>query len=230
MICTFTVADLPSRCRLALEGYATYDTITLNGAAIPAPDGWLIDEDWQTAEITPLLKTGVNELLLTFRYNTDMELENFALAGDFGVSRIHPDEGWRADNLQLTALPTHITDGAWADNGLPFYTGRLTYHVPVHSDGSPCVLDLSHAQALGYAVTVNGHREARLCTPFLFDLTHRLTDGENLLHIQLIPGRKNLLGPLHVDNPSFADPYDFRFDHPGWQEEYALNTFRLNAR
>ena len=230
MQCTFTVADLPSRCRLALEGYAVYDTVTLNGRAIPVPDGWLIDEDWQTAEIAPLLQIGANELLLTFRYNTDMELENFALAGDFAVSRIRREDGWLAHNLQLTALPARITDGPWADNGLPFYTGRLTYHVPVHSDGTPCVLDLSRSQALGYAVTIGNHREARLCAPFVFDLTHHLTKGENMLQIQLIPGRKNLLGPLHVDNPTFADPYDFRFDSAGWQEAYTLHTFGLNGR
>ena len=111
---------------------------------------------------------------------------------------------------------------------MPFYTGRLTYHVPVYSDGAPCVLDLSDAQALGYAVTVNGHREARLCSPFVFDLTDHLKMGENILHIELIPGRKNLLGPLHVENPGMADPYDFRFDNHRWQEEYALHTFRLN--
>ena len=227
MRCVFTVADIPAECRLAIEGYTTYDAVTLNGTAIPAPDGWLIDPDWQTAKIAPLLKTGENELLLTFRYDTDMELENFALAGDFGVTRIHPEAGWLADNLQVTALPSQIDGGAWADNGLPFYTGRLTYHVPVCGAGAPCVLDLSDAQALGYAVTLNGHREARLCSPFVFDLTDHLKPGENTLHIQLIPGRKNLLGPLHVENPDIADPYDFRFDNHRWQEEYALHTFRL---
>lgn len=228
MRCVFTVAAVPAECRLALEGYATYDSVTLNGAAVPAPDGWLIDLDWQTADVAPLLKSGENELLLTFRYNTDMELENFALAGTFGVTRIHPEAGWLAENLQVTALPPQIDSGAWADNGLPFYTGRLTYHMPVHSDGTPCVLDLSRARALGYAVTVNDHREARLCPPFVFDLTDRLTAGDNTLHVQLIPGRKNLLGPLHVDNPGFADPYDFRFDSAGWQEEYTLHTFYLH--
>lgn len=90
------------------------------------------------------------------------------------------------------------------------------------------MLDLSRAQALGYAVTVNGHRTARLCPPFVFDLSPALQAGENHLQIQLIPGRKNLLGPLHVDNPTFADPYDFRFDSPGWQDAYTLHTFGLH--
>lgn len=226
--CRFTVAELPSDCRLAIEDFAVYDSVTLNGAAVPAPDGWLIDPDWQTSPIAPLLREGENELLLTFRYSTDTELENLALAGDFGVSPIRPEQGWTADNLQLTRLPQRITAGAWADNGLPFYTGRLTYHLTLDSDGTPCVLDLSRAQALGYAVTVNGHRTARLCPPFVFDLSPSLQVGENHLQIQLIPGRKNLLGPLHVDNPTFADPYDFRFDSPGWQDAYTLHTFGLH--
>ena len=136
--------------------------------------------------------------------------------------------GWLAENIQVTALPPRIDGGAWADNGLPFYTGRLTYHLPFCSDGTPCALDLSQAQALGYAVTVNDRREARLCPPFVFDLSDHLHTGDNLLHIQLIPGRKNLLGPLHVENPAMADPYDFRFDNDRWQKEYALHTFRLN--
>lgn len=229
MRCVFTVAAIPTACRLALEGYSTYDAITLNGGTIPTPDGWLIDPDWQTVDVASMLRLGENELLLTFRYDTDIELENFALAGTFGVSRIRPEMGWLAENVQVTALPSRIDGGAWADNGLPFYTGRLTYHLPFYSDGTPCALDLSQAQALGYAVTVNDHREARLCPPFVFDLSDHLRAGDNILHIQLIPGRKNLLGPLHAENPVMADPYDFRFDSHWWQEEYALHTFRLNT-
>ncbi len=225
MRCVFTVATVPPRCRLAIEGYHTYDAVTLNGARVPAPDGWFLDPDFQTVDVAPLLQVGQNELILTFRYDTDMEIENMLLLGDFGVFRIEEQKGWLADNLQITTLPSQINSGAWAENGLPFYTGRLTYHCTVHSDGSPCVLDLSEARALGYAVTVNGQRTAKLCPPFMFDLP--LQAGENRLEIQLIPGRKNLLGPLHAENPVMADPYDFRFDSHWWQDAYALHTFGL---
>lgn len=230
MRCTFRVAQLPTVCRLALEGYHTFERVTLNGVPLPPPTGYLIDPDLQTVEVTDLLQIGENTVELAFRYNTDIELENLMLAGDFAVYPIDPAAGMLADNLQLTALPPQITAGPWAENGLPFYTGRLTYYASAVSDGAPCVLDLSHIRALGCGVTAGGQRTVRLCPPFVFDLSSVIHAGENALEIELIPGRKNLLGPLHVENPSFTDPDDFRFDCPRWQEAYALHTFGLNGR
>ena len=224
---TFRVAELPPVCRLAMEGYHTFDRVTLNGELLPAPDGYLIDPDLQTVDVTGLLRTGENTVELTFCYNTDIELENMVLAGEFGVTRITPEDGMTAANLQLTALPRQLSGGGWGENGLPFYTGRLTYRCTVTGDGQPCVLDLSGVAALGCGVTLNGQRWVRLCMPFVFDLSAALCVGENALEIELIPGRKNLFGPLHVERTIITEPDDFRFDSPYWQADYALHTFGL---
>lgn len=186
----FRIAALPSVCQLAMEGYPHFDRVTLNETPLPPPTGYLIDPDLQTIDVTDLLQIGENTVELSFRYNTDIELENMALAGSFAVTRITASGAMVAENLQITALPQQITGDSWARNGLPFYTGRLTYGCSFLSDGEPCMLDLSDARALGCTVTLNGKREVRLCPPFVFDLSSALQPGENTLQIELIPGGK----------------------------------------
>jgi hypothetical protein len=223
----FRAAQVPEKCALVLEGYERFESVTLNGNPVPRPAGWLIDEDLQTASVEKLVQEGENVLEVRFRYGTDLELENMALAGIFGVGPIRSDEALNSNNVQLVALPETLTSGSWAENGLPFYTGRLTYHYEWTDDGTPCVLDLSRAKMLGCVVTHNGTRMARLCRPYKFDLTDTIKAGRNELQIQLIPGRKNILGPLHVERALIVEPDDFRFDSPFWQEDYQLHTYGL---
>jgi hypothetical protein len=223
----FMVSDLPISCALVLEGYDRFESVTLNGKPVPPPTGWFIDRDLQTVPVNDLLQLGDNILEVEFCYDTDMELENMALAGIFGVGPIRSDEALNSNNVQLVALPETLTSGSWAENGLPFYTGRLTYHYEWTDDGTPCVLDLSRAKMLGCVVTHNGTRMARLCRPYKFDLTDTIKAGRNELQIQLIPGRKNILGPLHVERALIVEPDDFRFDSPFWQEDYQLHTYGL---
>ena len=223
----FRAAQVPEKCALVLEGYERFESVTLNGKPVPRPAGWLIDEDLQTASVEKLVQEGENVLEVRFRYGTDLELENMALAGSFGVEAIRPGEALNSDNVQLVALPALLTGGSWADNGLPFYTGRLSYHYQWESDGHPCVLDLSQAKMLGCVVIHNGTRIAKLCRPYKFDLTDTIKAGRNELQIQLIPGRKNILGPLHVERALIVEPDDFRFDSPFWQEDYQLHTYGL---
>lgn len=223
----FTVAQMPAQCCLAMEGYATFDCVTLNGNPLPAPEGYLIDPDLQTIDVASYLQTGKNTVELTFFYNTDIELENMILAGDFAVTAIHPAQPLTARNLQIAALPDRITGGSWAENGLPFYTGRVTYFYEWEDSGEACVLDLSGMMALSCVVTHNGQRMVKLCPPFVFDLSDSIKPGKNRLEIELCAGRKNLLGPLHVERPTIVEPDDFRFDSPYWQDRYMLHTFGL---
>ena len=223
----FAVSELPDICCLALEGYHTFDCVSVNGYTLPAPDGYLIDPDLQTIDIANQLRTGENEILVTFRYNTDIELENVILAGNFAVYPISAERPMAAGNLQLCHLPQTITAGSWTENGLPFYTGRLTYICQFDSDGEPCVLDLTGIKALACTVELNTYKLTKVCPPFVFDLSDSVQKGSNELRIQLCAGRKNLFGPLHVERPTIVEPDDFRFDSPYWTGEYQLHDFGL---
>ena len=223
----FSVAELPGDCTLVMEGYDSFEAVTCNGIPLPRPDGHFIDQDLQTIPIAQYLQLGRNEVELTFHYCTDLELENMALVGNFAVTAKEKTDRLTAQNVQIAALPKQITSGAWAENGLPFYTGRLSYFYEWESNGAPCKLDLSDAKTLGCAIVLNGQKTTRLCPPFVFDLTDSLKKGENRLEIQLIAGRKNLLGPLHVEREKIVEPGDFHFGSPFWENGYMLHEYGL---
>ena len=223
----FTVAELPGSCDLVLEGYDSFDAVTCNGILLPRPEGYYIDQDLQTISVAQYLQLGHNEVELTFHYRTDLELENMALVGDFAVMAKERAGRLTAQNVQIAALPRRITSGAWAESGLPFYTGRLTYFYEWESNGTPCKLDLSGAKTIGCSIVLNGQKTTRLCQPYVFDLTDALQKGKNHLEIQLIAGRKNLLGPLHVERKEIVEPGDFYYGSPFWESGYTLHEYGL---
>lgn len=70
-----------------------------------------------------LLHLGRNEVILRTGYRESSNLEALYLMGNFGV---------RLDGARrtLTALPATLRVGSVTEQGLPFYSGKLTYLVP----------------------------------------------------------------------------------------------------
>ena len=111
---------------------------------------------------------------------------------------------------------------------MPFYTGSVFYRYRLECGADKTyLLDLTGIECTGCAVHVNGKSLVRLVSPFQFDLSDVLETGSNELEIELICGRKNILGPLHVTREGIVEPDDFRYDSPFWNKRYELNTFRL---
>ena len=86
---TFHVTEMPPVCKLAMEKPEDFET-TVNGKPVGNPDGWWVDEDIKLIDISSLLSPGENEIVLSFDYRADMELESLYLVGDFGVGRRTP--------------------------------------------------------------------------------------------------------------------------------------------
>jgi hypothetical protein len=63
--------------------------------------------------------------------------------------------------------------------------------------------------------------------PFEADITDSLADGVNDVVVEVIGGRKNILGPLHVPQEERTGPDQFSPDHPRWRFEYLLNDHGL---
>lgn len=237
----FHVTQPPAKLSVAMEGYANF-TVTVNGQIAPAPQGHWTDPDIATIDIASLVAPGNNEILLSCQYRPDIEIEDLYLVGDFGVAT----RGARkAGNLTLVAPIKRLAEGSWVGQGLDFYGGSVMYKVKL--DAPPAgrrvrlnipdkQLDMSGLPiACNYgpdsaparfctaaAIHVNGRTFVLPWAPFSADITDALTPGSNDIGVEIIGGRKNIMGPLHVPWNKMTGPGEFDPANPKWTDDYVL--------
>jgi hypothetical protein len=225
----FHVTDLPPACALALEQMDRY-RILVNGRPAGALTGWWVDEDLQTVDVTDLLKTGPNEIVLEFDYSPDMELEDMYLVGRFGVRTL--DAGPPAPgNVTLVGVPRTLTVGSWVGQGLDFYGGAVRYHLRLTRPGGRRRLRVSlpGVQCTAAAIRVGGRVFDLPWAPLAADITDAMAEGANDVAVEVFGGRKNILGPLHVPWGPWTGPGQFDPNHGEWTEAYHLTDHGLTA-
>ena len=224
------ITDLPASCKLALESPEDFD-ICVNGSYVSEfmeVDGWWVDDDIETVDITGVLQEGDNEILLTFAYRPDMELEEMYLVGDFGVAS-PGDEAPAPGRMTLVAPPEHLDEGSWVGQGLDTYGGAVIYHVEVQkpAEGRRCRIVLPEVECTAAVIHVGGEQFVLPWAPFVADITDALADGANDVAIEVIGGRHNILGPLHTPWEAWTGPGEFSPNNPKWRFEYYLNDHGL---
>jgi hypothetical protein len=219
----FHITDMPPKCALAIEQPGRFN-ITVNGRGVSAVSGSWLDEDIKTLDITAMLRPGDNDVTLSFDYQPDMEIEDVYLVGDFGVRLRNGQATRKPGAMTLVAQPTQLRAGSWIGQGLDFYTGAVKYHLTaikpagrrrlrVRLDGVACTAAALH---------VNGKTFAMPWAPFEADVTDALHEGHNEIDVEVIGGRKNTMGPLHVPWEAWTGPGQFDPDHGKWQLDYLL--------
>jgi hypothetical protein len=224
----FHITELPRRCVLASEQPQDY-TIEVNGKKAGVADGYWVDEDFKAIDITGLLQKGANRIQKTFNYRPNMELEDMYLAGDFGVSRLDASRPVSPDNVTLVSPVSRLGIGAWTGQGLDFYGGSVRYKFTVKkpSKSERLKLSLPNISCTAAAIHVGGKTITLPWAPFEADVTDSLVDGVNDIVVEVIGGRKNILGPLHVPPQKWTGPEQFNPDHQEWTFEYQLSRHGL---
>ena len=217
----FHVTDLPNRCALALERPEDYE-VTVNGHPAGEPDGCWVDEDIRTVDVTALLVAGDNEVLLTMDYRPDMELEDLYLVGDFGV-RLREGDAPAPGRMTLVAPPKRLAVGSWVGQGLDFYGGAVTYKLTIEPPAGKRVrIRLPGIDATAAAIHCGERTFVLPWPPFEAEITDALADGPNEVLVEVIGGRKNILGPLHVPHKPWTGPGEFDPGNADWRNEYQL--------
>lgn len=214
----FQTEKLPENpVQLAIEEPQNY-TITLNGKAISNEStGWWVDPAIKTLAIpSGYLVPGANQLELALDFRQDMNLEALYLLGDFGV---------RLDGTQktLTALPEKLAIGDLAGQGLPFYSGAVTYRVPVSlqaSSGQKAFLVTPKFE--GACVKTAGEKIIPW-PPYETDVTAQIKQGGEL-PVEVVLTRRNTFGPLHQVPVRVGGygPGNWVTEGKGWSQEYQL--------
>lgn len=226
---TITVADLPQGpLLLALERPDTA-RVTLNGTPLAAvPTGWWLDHAFKTIPLDPaLLHTGKNTLVVTYAYDAEHPgLEACYLLGDFGVQV----EGAQ---VSLTEKPTTLALGDWTCQGLPFYSGNVTYQTTVDSRpaaGERVFLRVPQYAGTAVHVTVDGQSAGVIAwEPNEVDITDLLTADPAYIGIEVLGHPRNVLGPLHAPGGRGANPETFCTEGANWCEAYQFTPLGLLA-
>ncbi len=223
----FRVTDVPASLKLAIEAPQDFEVL-VNGESRGEPDGWWVDEDIRTLDITGLTRKGDNEVLLRFVYRPDMELEDLYLVGDFAVKR-RGKEAPAPGRVTLLAPKPTLALGSWVGQGLDFYGGAVRYRIEVEKPaaGQGVRVRLPGVACTCAAIHVNGQVFVLPWAPFEADITRALHEGANTVEIEVVGGRKNILGPLHTPWRMGTGPHSFSPDHPEWTFEYHLTDHGL---
>ncbi len=227
----FHVTDLPEECRLAMERPGDF-TVTVNQRPVAfsgsrTPVGTWVDNDIKTADIAPLLVEGENTVTLVVPYHPAIELEALRLVGGFATSCL--DAGKRMPGrMTLVEMPRQLDLGDWCEQGLDFYGGAVRYRCSIDRPaGARVTLRLAEVACTAAVIHAGGEEYVLPWAPMEADITDALNDGENTVDIEIIGGRKNILGPLHVPWGSWTGPGQFDPGNRAWTDEYLLNPHGL---
>ncbi len=226
---TFRIDKLPSGpCHLVLEGRKDF-SVKLNGKKVSTRrnEGYWIDPAFERVTLPgKLLHEGVNELVLATRYSGGAGLECVYLTGRFGLK-------WDNREAVITGLPKKIEIGDWRRDGLPCYSGAVTYMEQMSLSpqaGERVFVELPKWEGTLVRVAVNGKPAGKLgWPPYEVDITDCLSGKEqDRLEITVVSSRRNLLGPLHNSEvyPQWTGPWQF-VDTGKWTDEYVSVPYGL---
>lgn len=157
------------------------------------------------------LKKGENEIVLTADFDDALNLECAYLLGNFGVEL-------NGREVTLSHLPDKLSPGDITYQGLPFYSGSVTYFTGIVS--GRVSVNFGGCQGAVSKVKDRVHGEYVAYAPYessIFDV-----DGE--LAVEVVLTRRNTFGPLHYA-PVFSGAYGpeiFLPEGKDYTDSYAL--------
>jgi len=220
----FDVWELPAQpVMLVMENPGSFQ-IRVNDQPLPAAEesGWFIDPCFKKLPLPEGgLRQGPNEITITMDFHAGTELEAIYLAGDFGVSV-------SSGKPVIGALPERLTPGDITTQGLPFYSGKITYRLPLAGLSRQAAhyrLELGQFGGAAAAVRVSENAAPIMVAwpPYEADLPDLSCETEEVL-CDIWLTRRNTFGPLHLlprEQPHIG-PMSFRSKDSEFTEDYVL--------
>ena len=201
--------------RLALED-AEISQVLFNGEPLAkTQDGYFTDEAIRCFRVGPVNR-GENVVEVSKPIAASICTENLFLLGNFGVRVVGSDAA-------LIPAPKTLAYGDWTRQGLPFYSGPLTYRYRLRG-GKRLRLRLGLFSAPCVTAELDGKRIANLSlSPSEADLG-LLPEGEHILDITVYASRINSFGAFHLNDYSLLwyGPQAWRTTGMRWTRTYRL--------
>ena len=202
---------------LALED-ADIATIVWNGEKVSnSTVGYYTDKSIEKVAL-PKLNKGENTLRVTIPFAERSNCEAMYLLGEFGV-RV------AGRLLTVTALPEKLGFSDLTYQGLPFYGGEVSYHLPVECENE-CNMSITvpHYTAAVNAVSVDGQRKAIIAYPPYAASLVRLSAGKHTVTVTSFISRRNCFGDVHDadEKLEWQGPTAWTTRDSLWTYEYRL--------
>ena len=209
-------------CRLALED-AEAASVRLNGQAADAPvEGWFVDKCIGVRALPPL-REGVNLLEITLPFGRRDGLEWCYLLGDFGVTL-------QGSRRCLTPRAETLGFGDVTRQGLPHYSGNVTWRIPVETSGGRLRVTAPHYTGAAIRVALDGRDAGYIVYP-PYELTLDAAPGKHELALTVLGHRENAFGPLHKADSAnlWIGPNAWRTTGNKWTDNYRLLPLGLRS-
>ena len=194
-------------------------TVVWNGKKVTsAPVGYYVDRDIKTLELDGLL-VGRNVLELEMPFEKRVPPEWCYLLGDFGV-RV------QGSVKTVTKREQVLGFGNIVGQGLPFWSGALTYVIPVEvpREGELKVHIPQYNAAVLEAAIDGGAPTAFAFSPYTASLG-KVAPGKHTLRLTAYVNRSNTFAALHNTDPAeYYDPPIWRTTGDRWSYEYHFFT------
>ncbi len=204
---------------LALE-HPTDCEIVWNGETVSnVPVGRYVDRDIFRVTLGKLCK-GENTLFISMPFKQKTNVEAMYLLGDFGVSAA-------GDSAKIIEPIRKMHFGDWVLEGLPFYGGNVTYHIPVEGNGNPFKVSLNKFRNPVMKVELDGKKQGMIAISPYEVTTEPVEKGMHMLDLTVYGNRFNTFGGLHNTDGGeyvYCSPNFWRSTGSFWAYEYQFRA------
>lgn len=201
--------EQPENCQLVWNGECISNVASEN----------YVDRDIFCVTLGKLVK-GENILLVTMPFKQKTNVEAMYLLGDFGVNVC-------GDEAKIIEAVRKMHFGSWTMEGLPFYGGNVTYHIPIEGNGYPLRVRLNKFRSPVIAVDLDGKRQGIIAISPYDVVTEPVKKGKHILDITVYGNRFNTFGALHNTDAGtdvYCGPNFWRSKDELWSYEYQLKS------
>lgn len=178
--------------------------------------GWYVDKSIKTIAL-PDLKIGDNVLEASIPFGKRTNVEWAYLLGDFGVEAL-------GQYVHIIAPRKELAFANIAAQGLPFYGGNITYHIPVETTGGDLSFRSSQYKGVMQSVYLDDKPEQPVTYPPYTAKFQSVSAGKHTLHVTLYGHRRNSFGPVHLADlhHTWIGPNAWRTTGEKWCYDYMI--------
>lgn len=192
-------------------------TLHFNGERLSGEiQGYYTDKSIKTLGL-PTIKKGTNVLEVEMPYGERSAAEGIFVLGEFGVRVC----GAKA---VITELTRELGFGDIVHQGLPFYSGKLTYHLSAVTESEESVLSVTVPRYRASVLRIHADGESKVVTFSPYRAEFNVKYGAHAIDIDAYIPRTNGFGPLHDSDEKrdYQSPHAWRTSGDSWSYEYNL--------
>ena len=165
----------------------------------------------------PKIEIGENILEVEVPIGKRTMVEWMYLLGDFGVE-VH------GKNTKIVQRCKKLSFGDVTVQGLPFYTGNITYHIPIETEGGDVSVRSGFYIGAMQEVNIDGQGAVPMIYPPYTAELGTVEAGKHMIDLTFYGTRQNGFGTLHLadEKRTFLNPSSWRTEGDQWCYEYML--------